>query len=103
MPNAISWTLSTSPASFWNPEKIDLTAPGKNKVQKAGVFFEPEKVPAKTPRQPRKSPQLHHDSPSTKHPENTKTPAKNDFPPSRHFFCAKTQNQPSVSSGFLAK
>jgi hypothetical protein len=43
--------------------------PAKNKVQKVGVFFEPEKVTAKTPRQPHKSPQLHHDLPSRKHPK----------------------------------
>jgi hypothetical protein len=32
----------------------------KNKLQKVGVFFAPEKVVAKAPRSPRKPPQKHH-------------------------------------------
>jgi len=41
---------STSPTSFSNTEKIHLMAPGKNKIRKVGVFFEPQKVTVKTPR-----------------------------------------------------
>jgi hypothetical protein len=33
-----------------NTEKIHLMAPGKNKIRKVGVFFEPQKVTVKTPR-----------------------------------------------------
>jgi hypothetical protein len=77
--------------------------PVKNKVQKVGVFFTPEKVTAKIPRQPRNSPQHHHDLPSKNTTKNAKTPAKSPLHHAAIFFAANSKNHPSSVSGFRAK
>jgi hypothetical protein len=37
--------------------------PKENKVEKVGVFFDAQKMPANPPRLPRNSPQTHHQKP----------------------------------------
>jgi hypothetical protein len=49
---------------------------GKNKLQKVGVFFAPEKVLPKAPRSPRITPQINHKNTTTKHAFSPKPPAK---------------------------
>jgi hypothetical protein len=48
----------------------------KNKSQKVGVFFEAEKVAAKTPHSPCKTPRLHHQKTTSKTHISLKSPAK---------------------------
>jgi len=57
----------------------------KNKSQKPGAFFHPEKVTLKTPRLPRIPPRFHHQNTTSKHPFFTKSPAKHhNSPPKKN-------------------
>jgi len=48
----------------------------KNKLQKVGVLFAPEKVVAKAPHSPRKPPQIDHKNTTAKHTFSPKPAAK---------------------------
>jgi hypothetical protein len=60
-------------------------------------FFDPKKVTAKTPPQPRKSPHLHHTKPPPKTQKSTKPPAKRPLRLLNIFF---PQNHPNLGETY---
>jgi hypothetical protein len=60
------------PLQLTRPTQVTL----KNKLQKRGAFFAPEKVRAKAPRSPHNPPRFHHKSTTKKHAFFQNTPVK---------------------------
>jgi hypothetical protein len=61
------------------PAFAQASSPRKNKIQKAVLFLDPEKVTVGGPRLPHVPPQIHHDLPSRNTPKTPKTPTKTPF------------------------
>jgi len=69
--------LAPGVCPFFHPNKISSEKVfDKNKVEKVGVFFAPEKVVAKPPRSPHITPRIDHKNTTTKHALSPKPPAK---------------------------